>query len=715
MAGEVKIDIGQWVLIDGSDYEFKRLLPASKAADDRRDLQFEEVRTGYIVSMAHADFDRRFTEGSITLPSSLNRPGDELPEDQNNEADADLRTLRQTLLREFDENPVPKTDAALNDFIPKAAKRLNLNTDWLPKASTFRTWERERGASGERRRKHMGRRREKCGRKKRLDPMVEQIVKEESELYFKKIGVSAKDVYASARYRVKVLNKEREQRGEKPLRPASRTVVWRRLMSNTNYENARRRFGARKAKLLFKPHENYAKPTDILEVVIIDDTVVDCHIVDEREKTDDGRPIVIGRPHIAVALDSYSRCVAGYVIDFKDPSVETAMACLRNIVRQKRDLNTRFPELRGTFIWGGLPQTVLYDRAWGYVGSSMQDALDDVGVSVVNAPAETPEYKGRGERFFDTLNSRLFHKLPGAVPYKSHKVKELGIDPVVDARLTLEELHHLLAQAIIDYNNDEHTGLGDVPARLWNAQAKNGIPYPDDLRAFDMACAKLAPPRILSSKGIELFGLQFCSPEVFDLLNDMEPIAPKRGRRQGTVAAKIKYFPEDISAIFIWNSVRNIYVRVPCVETRYTAGLSEYQHSKVEEFRRERGLAWTSEDDRCTARALFLKDATAKLGSRLIRTRKQAKKAAAGSEEFVEAYSSNSALETELVIIPVDATLNRVGGETPDRHGVRKRKSPRTRPPHEKNPKPVNEVEIVEDSYDDNNDRLIYLEGFKRA
>jgi putative transposase len=713
MSGEVKLEIGQRVLIDGCEHEFVRLLPASDPTDTRRDLQFIEVRTGFILQMRHSEFDLRFAAGEITMPSPHDRPGDELPANENNEADAELRSLRQDLLRAFDESPVPKTDVALTEFVQKTAEEKGIQSEKLPKGSTFRTWLRTRGVQGERRRKHMGRRREQCGRKKRLDPIVEQIVKEESELYFKKIGVTARDVYASARFRVSQLNGQRKAEGLKPLCPASRTVVWRRLMANTHYENVRRRFGERKAKLLFKAYANYQKPSDILEVVIIDDTVVDCHIIDETETTDDGYPIVIGRPHIAIALDSYSRCVIGYVIDFKDPSVETAMACLRNIARSKRDLNTRFPELRGTFAWGGLPQTVLYDRAWGYVGSSMQDALDDVGVSITNAPAATPEYKGRGERFFDTLNTRFFHKLPGAVPFKSDKVNEHGLDPVSEARLTLEDLHRLLVQAIIDYNNDEHTGLGDIPARLWNARAKNGIPYPDNLRQFDMACAKLARPLVLSSKGIELNGLRYCSPDVSDLLNDMTPVASKRGHRFGTVGVKVKYFPEDLSAIFVWNSVRNDYVRLPCVETRFSAGLGEYQNSKLNEFRKKRGLAWRSEDDRCAGRALFLKDATAKLGSRLIRHRKQAKKAVDNSEIVMAAVQTNSSLETDAVTLPSDATLNRTGGETPERKSVRKRKSGKPPSAGQRGVKPANENRTGEDHFAED-DRLSFLNGFKR-
>jgi putative transposase len=674
MTGEVKIDIGQTVILNDCEYEFVRLLPSSNQADIRRDLQFVEIRTGCITPLTHAEFDRRYDNGEITLPSGLDRPGDELPEDKENEIDGDMRTVRQTLLRAFDESPVAKTDKALNEFIVRAAKARGIQSEWLPKASTFRGWERTRGEKGKRARKHMGRRREPNGRKKGLDPIVEKIVTEASEAYFRKNGVSATDVYAMARHSVTKLNIERERAGHLPLRPASRTVVWRRIVENSRFENVVRRCGARKAKLMFKPHQSYAKPTEILELVIIDDTVVDCFVIDESETNEEGYPVVIGRPHLAIALDSFSRCVIGYVIGYADPSVETAMACLRNLVRPKRDLTDKYPGIRGSWVWGGLPQTVLYDRAWSYVGSSMLDALDDVGVSITSAPAGTPEYKGRGERFFGTLNSRLFCKLPGGVPYKPQKMKENDLNPITAARLTLDDLHKLIIQAIIDYNNADHSELNDIPARLWNSRAKKGIHYANDLLAFDMACAKLAPPRVLSSKGIELFGLHFCGPEVFDLLNDMVPVAAKRGHREGTVEVKVKYLPENISVVFIWNTVRNRYVKVHCTEKRYSEGLGEYQHSKIMEFCKERSLAWRNENEQCEARALFLKEATAKLGSRLIRNRKNAKKVLARSEQFVAENVLNSRFQSPAIEIPSDSTLNRKAGDQPPRAKTRKQR-----------------------------------------
>ena len=273
---------------------------------------------------------------------------------------------------------------------------------------------------GDRRRKHMGRRHESGRKRSRLDVVVEAVIKEKSDQYFPQGGLHTTDVHAAVRTHFADLNIERMAKGLNPIRPPCRKTVWERVTSDMRYDNTKRKYGSKKANQMFKPQKTYQHPKTILELVLIDDTVIDCHVVDAEF------PVVVGRPRLSLAVDSYSRCIVGCEIGFSDPSVETAMATLRNVVRPKTDLKERFPDIRGELM-GGIPQTVMFDRAWGFVGSSMIDALDDVGISLVLAPAGMPEYKGRVEHVFDTLNKRIFHKLPGAIPFKPHELRENGV------------------------------------------------------------------------------------------------------------------------------------------------------------------------------------------------------------------------------------------------------------------------------------------------
>src|ERR1700679_2891845 len=176
MTGEAILAIDQHVFIEDCDYQFKKLCsPLVETADARRDLQFEEVRTAHRITLSHAKFDELILAKKIRCTSALDRAGDEVPEDERK--DKDLRDLRQALLRAFDEAPVAKTDTALSQFISETMERLNFNIDWVPSGAALRTWIRTRGATGDRRRKHMGRRRESTRTSSRLDPIVEAAIK----------------------------------------------------------------------------------------------------------------------------------------------------------------------------------------------------------------------------------------------------------------------------------------------------------------------------------------------------------------------------------------------------------------------------------------------------------------------------------------------------------------------------------------------------------
>src|SRR5262249_34577128 len=148
----------------------------------------------------------------------------------------------------------------------------------------------------------------------------------------------------------------------------------------------------------FMPLKGSLEAKRILDIAIMDHTVLDCHVVDDEHL------ITVGRPYLTVAIDVRSRYPLAYVLGYTPPSVETAMACLRRVVRPKQDINERFPDIRGQWAAYGVPRTVLVDNAWEFSGSSFQDACEDCGISIEWAPVRTPEYKGIGERFFRTLN-----------------------------------------------------------------------------------------------------------------------------------------------------------------------------------------------------------------------------------------------------------------------------------------------------------------------
>lgn len=230
-----------------------------------------------------------------------------------------------------------------------------------------------------------------------------------------------------------------------------------------------------------------------------------------------------------------------------------------------------------------------------------------MGSSVQWAPVGEPTYKAIAERFFGILNNLLNHKLPGGV-LKPELLRELGYDPAKDAVLTAEELEDLIWEALCYYHIEEHSELGRPPADLWEQDSKSGIPIIGDDRLLDKLLGKVVG-RKLTRSGVELLGLRYHDQRITEgLLADLIALEPVRTQRKGsaTASVKVKYNPENLAEVHVWNQRRNQYETLPCTDRTYASGVSEWQHRKLQGWVRKQGLAFSSEADRVAARATLV-------------------------------------------------------------------------------------------------------------
>jgi putative transposase len=670
---------GDRLYIDERDFEFLNVV-MPEGADAEPVLQFRDALNHAIRLCPLSEFEQLYLEGKLVWRSRGGRTVEEPPEEPCEAAercggcprcaDRRLRANRLHLLRAFDANPVPKTDVALQVFLEGQTPNLPFTGTKVPRAGTFRRMLRDRGEPGDRRRRDMGDRLRRGPRKPRIHEEAERVLWLEAEPYWTNVKVGAKDIHASVHTRLVALNRERAEKGLVAIDIPSRTTVWRLLTQHCDYDHTRMRYGAREARRRFQALRGRQEAKRILDLAIFDHTWVDCFVVDDVDYAP------VGRPYLTFCIDVRSRYPLGYVVSFTPPSVETVMACLRRVVRPK----TRYPALR-EWVAFGVPRTVLVDNGFEFVGGSFKDACEDAGMSVEWAPVKTPQYKGVQERFFGTLNSLLFHKLQGAVPFKPHLLKEYGIDPEAKAVLLLSELDELIHHAITEvYGREFHSGIRAVPEQVWRVDAeRHNIDYAHDLKALDRSLAKLGPVRTLSRKGIEWLGLTYCSEAVSDLLSDLVPRAKKRGKATGTAPVKFKYWPEDISSISVWNEVRGTYVEVPCADEAYVRnGLSEHVHNAIRRFAEMNALAFSSLDDRCKARALMNERMRSFVNNRLIGTRKAAARLQPRSYDDDQVGAPTSAPLTV-----IETLSNRQDGDQPDRQPTRARKRKPRKPPRQ--------------------------------
>jgi putative transposase len=589
MSGGFNLEPGDRVLIDGVEHAMDRMLPPVRDGDPD-DIQFVD-RTGRRLTYTEAEFVELYNTGKLRLLTRTERIGDRPPD----EAEAATRAHRRLkYLKAFDANPVSKSEMPLRDFIEQVAAYIG-DAD-PPSTGSMRRWIRSRGEPGLRKLREMTER-YRPGKGRRLHPFVEETLTTQLERYWDSPRVTAKEVWARIVTAIEDKNASTLLSVVHRIPGIAYSTVWRRCQKEMTYERARRRYGAKEAARRFKSIKGSLHADRLLDLAIMDHTDLDCWVIDDVTH----QPI--GRPRITFLIDSCSRYLLGYNIGWKSASVEAAMACLRHAVPKKTYLKEKYPEIEHEWLGYGQPREILVDQGLEFVGTSFEDACADLGISIRIAPVRNPQFKGQIERFIGTANTQLIHRLPGSVPGKPKELQALGIDPQKDAVIFLSELDELIHKWAVDvYAREPHRTLNASPALVWETRRKTDpIELCPDLAALNAACSKIVK-RGLTRGGIELNNLTYRSDAVSELLQDLLPRSRKRNASAHGVRVKVKYHPEDLGHIYVWNEAKGEYVQLPCTKLAYAEGLSEHHHSKIREWANETNRAFSSQAEMCRAR-----------------------------------------------------------------------------------------------------------------
>lgn len=470
-----------------------------------------------------------------------------------------------------------------------------------PAPRTVRRWLATRGAPGDRPLRQMISMEGRTPRKGRLDPLVRERVTSAALEYWASPRTQISDAYARMATSIWDLNEERTA-AEPPLPPLitpSRETLRKEIRNLECRETYAGKWGETRAKARFKGDGRGVRAARFLQLGMMDHNTLDAVVFD------DGSMLPFGRPTLTVLIDVRTRCIVSFVLSFEPPSLFQALECVIRANRPKLALVERYADFPVLPLIYGRFDEIIVDNGWEFSGKSFEDALGDAGISVRWAPVRSPTYKAIVERFFGTL-SGLIRKAPGGV-LKPELLRELGYDPHKDAVFTLSEFEDLIWDVLKLYHIEVHAGTGRPPGDLWqediDAYAIDSIA---DDRQLEKMAGQMKYPCTLSRSGVRSFGLQFHDAAATEaLLADLIGGSPVRGQRKGSATAKvkIKFNPANLAQIHVWNERRKVYVTLPCIDEDYATGLSLWQHDKLGEWAKERGLAFSSEQDRLRARA----------------------------------------------------------------------------------------------------------------
>lgn len=367
------------------------------------------------------------------------------------------------------------------------------------------------------------------------------------------------------------ISKENQFRGDADKLPVpAQSSVYRAVKRLDPYEVCLAREGKRIADERFRANKQGPRPTRVLERVECDHTRLDVMVVDP------GTRLPLGRPWLTTIIDVYSKMILGFYLSFHAPGAVSVLQCLLHAIRPKMYVKKDYPEVEQEWLAYGLPEWLFVDNAREFHGDDLEDACLQLGIGIQYSPVRRANHRPSIERWFGTLNKRLIHGLPGTT--FSSIFEKADYDPQKHAVVTLRALFEVIHIWIVDvYHHQTHRGIQDIPHRRWKESVSEWPPNLPSCSADLDILVGFVERRSVGPSGVELFGLQYNCAELGRLRRFLA-----RGEK-----AKVKYDPNDISRIYVWDKVDNIFLMVPALNQDYTAGLTIWQHEAIKKYTRQ--------------------------------------------------------------------------------------------------------------------------------
>lgn len=472
---------------------------------------------------------------------------------------------------------------------------------------TVRRWRSERGKIGNRNARDMVRMWGKVPRAPYSADVVAEV-KQKAALRYYTLQTSYADAHAEASDEIAEINEGRSEqypKPDKPYRCPSYDTIRRACIALECSDTAEVRDGKEAVKADWRGAGKSLTAGRALELCIIDHTPLSAHFVVDPE-----REMIAGQPWLSIMIDVHSHAILAHLISYLPPSVWTVGELLKRASLPKRPppcFVERYPVLQRIC---GKPAELIVDNATEFRSQALEDAAKAAGFAVRHCPIKEPTYRAMGERIFPTLQTKISASIPGAVkPIKL--ARKLGHDPDKAACVTVGELEALTNCAIAEYHIETHEGLQNrQPALVFEKSvARHGIDLILDLKAFQRELFDVRLAVQLSKSGVRMFGLRYqCARAVPVLLNDLVAVEPRRQRRaEATATVKVKFDPQDISVIYVWNRITKKYVTLRCADETYADGMPLWFHQQIQEVARAEAEDFNTEKERLAARAKRIK------------------------------------------------------------------------------------------------------------
>jgi putative transposase len=334
-------------------------------------------------------------------------------------------------------------------------------------------------------------------------------------------------------------------------------TIRRRISVLSAREKLKRRIGWQAARNKYEPIKGEFPGADYpLSVVQIDHTKLDIMLVDDVDR------LPVGRPWLTLAIDVYSRMIAGMYISLDPPGALSVGLCLSHAILPKEQWLLRY-NIKTTWPVWGLMAKIHLDNAKEFRGDMLRRSCEQYSIGIDYRPVKTPHFGGHIERLIGTF-SKDVHTLPGTT---FSNIKERGeYKSDVHAAMTLKELEQWLATYITDvYHQKLHSELDMSPLKkyeegIFGKDDKPGCGFPKRIADEDKLRLDFMPyiERSMQRYGIVIEDVHYYRSILNKWINAVDPEYPKRKRQ-----FLIRRDPRDISVVYFWDPDLRRYYDIP--------------------------------------------------------------------------------------------------------------------------------------------------------
>jgi putative transposase len=344
--------------------------------------------------------------------------------------------------------------------------------------------------------------------------------------------------------------------------PPSNTAVRARIARIPDFVRMKKRGKLEKAKNKYLPVPGTFPGGDYpLDVIQIDHTPLDMIIVDDEDRE------AIQRPYLTVAIDIYSRMVAGYYLSLDAPSVTSVAMCIAHAMLPKDEWLMSFGLDSSKWPVWGRPRKIHVDNGPDFRSKDLQRACEQHGIDLEFRPVKDPKYGGHIERLQGTI-VRGLHDLAGTT-FSSIAQRE-GYDSEANAALTLADVEIQLLKLIVDeYHRTPHSAIQMPPLRKWEEGIFGGgdtpprgmPPMPTDRMAVLLSFLP-SFERTIQNDGVTLDNLRYYDDCLRPWISSTDP------ETNETRKFIFRRDPRDMSKLHFWDPELKRHFEVRHVDLR---------------------------------------------------------------------------------------------------------------------------------------------------